>query len=159
MTHTQGGFKCPSPRDYVETKSCLPYEQNPYLTHWVRSGSFYREMSLGYEIWPTITWLWANKNIRLLHDATTPRCSELGGCATLPQPVQPWVAVPSLAWLDNTVASMTRHLHHTTTKSPRQCRCQHDSTAPSPAWLRIYIASWINHPDSTVTSITQQHHC
>jgi hypothetical protein len=29
-THMHDGFECPSPRDYVETKSGLAYEQNPY---------------------------------------------------------------------------------------------------------------------------------
>jgi hypothetical protein len=113
-------FECPSPRDYVDTKSWLAYEQNPYSTHWVRSGSCHREMSLGYDILPAITRLQANTNIWLLHDATTPRCSELEGCATLPRPVQPWVAAPSTAWLGSIVASMTWQHHH-----------QHDSASTS----------------------------
>jgi hypothetical protein len=45
-------------------------------------------MSLGYDILSAITPLQANMNIRLLHDATTPRCSELEDCSTLPQPVK-----------------------------------------------------------------------
>jgi hypothetical protein len=46
-------------------------------------------MSLGYDILLAITQLRANMNIRPLHDVTTPRSSELGGYAILPQPVQP----------------------------------------------------------------------
>jgi hypothetical protein len=33
MTHTHDDFECLSPRDNVDTKSCLAYEQNPYSTH------------------------------------------------------------------------------------------------------------------------------
>jgi hypothetical protein len=32
MTHTHDNFKCLSPRDYVDTKPLLAYEQNPYPT-------------------------------------------------------------------------------------------------------------------------------
>jgi hypothetical protein len=32
-SYTQDGFECPSPRDYVDSKSWLAYEQNPYSTH------------------------------------------------------------------------------------------------------------------------------
>jgi hypothetical protein len=32
-THMHDDFKCLSPRDYVDTKSCLDFEQNPYSTH------------------------------------------------------------------------------------------------------------------------------
>jgi hypothetical protein len=142
MTHSHDNFECLSPRDYVETKSWPAYEQNPYSTHWVRSGSCHRETSLGYDILPAITQLQANMNIWLLHTVTTHRCSELGGYATLPQPVQSWVAVPSLAWLGNIVTSMTRHLHHFAVKPPWQCHRQHDSVALSPTWLDIYIMLW-----------------
>jgi hypothetical protein len=49
---------------------------------------------------------------------------------------------PSPAWLGNdivtrpshlgsTIASMTRQWHRATTKSPRQCHCQHDSVVTS----------------------------
>jgi hypothetical protein len=41
-----GSFECLSPRDYVDTKFRLAYEQNHYSTHWVRSGSCYREFWL-----------------------------------------------------------------------------------------------------------------
>jgi hypothetical protein len=37
-THAYNIFECASPRDYVDTKSWLAYEQNPYLTCWVRSS-------------------------------------------------------------------------------------------------------------------------
>jgi hypothetical protein len=33
MTHTHDDFECLSPRDYVDTKSYLEYEQYPYSTH------------------------------------------------------------------------------------------------------------------------------
>jgi hypothetical protein len=33
MTHTHDSFERPSPRDYVDTKSWLAYEQNPYSTN------------------------------------------------------------------------------------------------------------------------------
>jgi hypothetical protein len=114
-------------------------------------------MSLGYDILPTITRLRANTNIWLRHDATTPRCSKLGGCATLPQPVQPWVIVLSPAWLDNIVIGMTRPLHHAEAKSPRQRRCQHDSAALSLAWLNIYITPRPSRLSSVVANMTRQH--
>jgi hypothetical protein len=63
MTHTHDDFKCPSPRNYAETKSWLAYEQNPYSTHWVRSIFCHRETSLGYDILHVITRLYANMNI------------------------------------------------------------------------------------------------
>jgi hypothetical protein len=31
--HMHDGFECMSPRDYIDTKSYLAYEQNPYSTH------------------------------------------------------------------------------------------------------------------------------
>jgi hypothetical protein len=37
-THTHDNFKCLSPWDYVDIKSWLSYEQNPYSTRWVRSS-------------------------------------------------------------------------------------------------------------------------
>jgi hypothetical protein len=49
-THTHDDFKCPSPKDYVDMKSWLAYEQNPYSTQWVVSSSCHRETSLGYDI-------------------------------------------------------------------------------------------------------------
>jgi hypothetical protein len=36
-TYTHDNFECPSPRAYVDIKSWLAYEQNPYSTCWVRS--------------------------------------------------------------------------------------------------------------------------
>jgi hypothetical protein len=36
-TRTNDDFEYLSSRDYVDTKSGLAYEQNPYLTHGVRS--------------------------------------------------------------------------------------------------------------------------
>jgi hypothetical protein len=151
------GVKCPSPRDYVDTKSWPAYEQDPYSTHWVRLGSCHRETSLGCDILPAITRLWANTNIQLLDAMTAPQCSELRGCANLPQPIQPWVVVPLPAWLGNTVASITQHLHHAATKSPRQHCRQHDSGALSLAWLDIYTASWPSYLSSVIAIITQQH--
>jgi hypothetical protein len=63
MTHTHNDFKCLSPRDYVDTMFWLAYQQNPYSTHGVRSSSWHREMSLGYDILSVITRLRANMNI------------------------------------------------------------------------------------------------
>jgi hypothetical protein len=157
MTHTLDGFECPSSRDYVDTKSWLAYEQNPYSTHWVRLGSYHRETFISYDILPAISRLKANMNIQLLHDATTPWCSDLGGCTTLPHPVQPWVAVLLLAWLISNVASMTQHLHHAVAKWPQQRHSQHDLAAPSPAWLDIYIVSRACRPGRVVASMTWQH--
>jgi hypothetical protein len=131
MTHKHNDSECLSPRDYVDTMFWLAYEKNPYSTHWVRSGSCHREMSQGYDILPAITQLWANTNIRLLHNVTTPWCSELRGCANLPQPIQPLVAAPLLAWLGSIAISMTRHLHHAAAKSPQQHHHQNDSTSTS----------------------------
>jgi hypothetical protein len=31
MIHRHDDIECPSPRDYIDTKSRLTYEQNPYL--------------------------------------------------------------------------------------------------------------------------------
>jgi hypothetical protein len=84
--------------------------------------------------------------MQLLHNATTPRCSDLRCCATLPQ----------LAWLSSTVASMTRYLHHADAKSPRQCRCQHGSTSLLSARLGIYITPRPSRPGSIVASMTRQ---
>jgi hypothetical protein len=139
MTHRHHDFECLSPRDYVDTKSWLAYEQNPYSTHWVRTGSCHGDTSLVYDILPPITQLRANMNIRLLQATTAPRCSELGSCATLPQLVQPWVLVSSWAWLSSIVASMTQRQHHIVAKSLRQHHCgmtrqlcrQHDSASTS----------------------------
>jgi hypothetical protein len=144
MTHRHDDFECLSLRDYVDTKSSLPYEQNPYSTHWVRSGSCHRETSLGYDTLPAITRLWANKNMRLHHDATTPQCSKLKGWASLPHLVQPWVAVPSPAWLSfyiaswpchpgSAVASMTRHHHRQHDSLSTSHHSQVASTVLSPA--------------------------
>jgi hypothetical protein len=38
-THTHNNFECPSPRNYVDTKSRLAYELNPYSTCWIRSSA------------------------------------------------------------------------------------------------------------------------
>jgi hypothetical protein len=163
MTHRHDDFEWLSPRDYVDTKSWLAYEQNPYLKNWVRLGSCRRKTSPCYDILPAITRLWVNMNIQLLHDATTPRWSDLRGCTTLPRPVLPWVAAPSPAWHNNIIASMTQHLHRATASSPRQHHRQHDSAALSPTWHNIYIASqpsllggvvtaWL---DSIVASMTR----
>jgi hypothetical protein len=54
-THMHDDFKCLSPRDYIDTKSWLAYEKNPYSTSWGRSGSCHKEMSVGYDILPVIT--------------------------------------------------------------------------------------------------------
>jgi hypothetical protein len=32
-THTHDDFECLNPRDFVDTKSWLAYERNPYSTH------------------------------------------------------------------------------------------------------------------------------
>jgi hypothetical protein len=159
MTHTHDNFERLSPRDYVDTKSWLAYEQNPYSTHWVRLDSCHRELSQGYNILLAITWLWANTNIRLLHDVTTPRCSKLGGCTTLPQPEQPWVVASLSAWLSSTVASMTQYLHHVVAMSLQWRRRQHDSAALLPAWLNIYITPRPSCLNSAISSRTRQQHC
>jgi hypothetical protein len=98
-------------------------------------------------------------NIRLLHNATTPRYSNLRGCATLPHPVQPWVIVPSLAWLGSTIASMTRHLHRVVAKSPRQHRRQHDSACSSRHSQVTSTASLLAWLDSIIASMTRYRHC
>jgi hypothetical protein len=113
-TDAHGNFECPNPGDNVAIKFWLAYEQNTYSTHWVRSGSYHREISLSYDIcllslgyMPTWISVMIGMPIRLLHVVTTPRYSELVGCASLPQIVQPWVTVPSSTWLDSTATSMT----------------------------------------------------
>jgi hypothetical protein len=146
-----------SPKDYVDTKSSLASEENPCSSQWVRSYSCHRETSLGYDILPTITWLQANTNIWLLYDAATPQCSELRGCATLPQWVQPWVVASRPGWLGSIVTSMTQHLHCATAKSPQQRYGQHDMAPLSPSWLDTYTASRPSHLGSTVARITQPH--
>jgi hypothetical protein len=73
------------------------------------------------------------------------------------------------AWLDSTVASMTRYLHHTTVKLPRQHRYQHDSVstsrhdqvasaAPSPAWLSSTVASMSQYLYHTTVKSPRQRH-
>jgi hypothetical protein len=148
MTPTQNAFKCPSPRDNVDTKSWLAYEQNPYSTHWVRSSSCHREMSLGYDILHVITRLWADTNVNLtssccdntlmiwargLHNLTTASttlsCSAITSMtqqrhhqhdlATTSRHGQVASVAPSLAWLGSTIASMTQHQHRTMAKLPR----------------------------------------
>jgi hypothetical protein len=118
-----------------------------------------RETSLGYDILPAITRLWASTDIRLFHTVTTPRYFELGGYATLPQSVQPWVAAPSLALLGITVVNMTQHLYRITVKPPRQRHHRHDSDAPSLAWLDIYIASRWCCLGSIIIRMTRHLHC
>jgi hypothetical protein len=148
-------FKCLSPRDYVDTKSWLAYEQNPCSTHWVRIGSCHRETSLSYDILSAITWLWADTNI--INDyhvnPTSPRRDNTSmlrdrGCTTLPQPVQSWVAVMSPAWLGSTIGNMTRYLHRAS-MTQQHCR-QHD--------LTCYITSRPSCLGSTITSMTQWRH-
>jgi hypothetical protein len=154
-THTHNNFEWLSPRDYIDTKSWLAYDQNPYSINWVRPGSCHREMSLGCDILPAITRLRGNKNIRLLHDATTPQCSMHGCCATYTRPVQPCVTAPSSAWLDSTITSMTQQ-HHRQHDSTSTSHCgQVAPAAPSLVWLDIYIAPRSSRPSSTVASMTQ----
>jgi hypothetical protein len=149
-THRHDDFECPSPRNYVDTESWLAYEQNPYLIHWVRSGSCHTKTSIGYDILSAITRLRANTNIRLLHTATTFRCFELRGYVTLPQLVQPWVAAPSPAWLSNTIASMTQqHRHQHDSACTLHCG-QVALTASSPAWLSSTVISMTQHLHHTI---------
>jgi hypothetical protein len=79
-------------------------------------------------------------------------------------------AAPLPAWLDNTIANMTRHQHCAATKLPQQHRCRYDlistmccgqvtSVEPSPAWLGIYIAPRPSCPSSAIASMTQWHCC
>jgi hypothetical protein len=128
-THRHDDFECPSPRDYVDTKSCLAYEQNPYSTLWVRSGSCHRETSLGYDIY-------------LL---------SLGYKPT-------WISDFFMMWqlLDAPILGAAQP-YHSQYNLELQCHHQHDSTALLPAWLGIYIAPWPSHLGSAVTSMTQQH--
>jgi hypothetical protein len=44
MTHMHNDFECLSPRYYVDTKSRLAYEQNPYSKHGVRSKTLDRHV-------------------------------------------------------------------------------------------------------------------
>jgi hypothetical protein len=113
-------------------------------------------LSLGY----VSTWISMKigMSIQLFHAATTPRCSELEGYTTLPQPIQLWVVVPSPAWLSSAIASMTRHWHRAVAKLHRQHRRQHDLTAPSPVWLSIDITPWSSRLSNTVTSMTRHRH-
>jgi hypothetical protein len=64
---------------------------------------------------------------------------------------------------------MTQPLHHTTAKSPQQCRRQHDSAstslssqvapvAPSPAWLGSTVANMTQHLCHTVAKSSWQRH-
>jgi hypothetical protein len=94
MTHMHDDFGCLSPRDYVDTKSWLAYEQNPYSTHWVRSSSCHREMSLSYDILPVVTRLRANTNIS-----------------------DNWHANPTSSLYDNTAMLWARGLHNFTIAS------------------------------------------
>jgi hypothetical protein len=76
---------------------------------------------------------------RRQHDSTSISCRDQVATAALSpvwldiyivsRPSRP--AVPPLAWLGSTVASMTRYLHHATVKSSRQRRCQYDSVSTS----------------------------
>jgi hypothetical protein len=150
-------FECPSPRDYVDTKSCLAYEQNPYSTHWVRLGSCYRGTSLGYNILSTITWLWANTNIiNNWHANLT--SSHYDNTLMLHARGLHNLNTASTTLSCSAIASMTWYLHRTTANSPQLCRHQHDSIASSPAWLSIYIVSPPSCPGSDVACMTQQHH-
>jgi hypothetical protein len=177
MTHTHDGFQCSSPRDYLDTKSYLDYEQNPYSTHKVKSGSCHRVTSQGYDI----SLLSLSYKLRWISDFFSMR-QHLDGLisgATQPYHSQynPWVAAPSPAWLGSTIISMTQHLHCATIKSPWQHHHRHDlaalspawlginiaswpspPAAPSPAWLRIYITLWPSSPGSAVTSMTRHLH-
>jgi hypothetical protein len=65
---------------------------------------------------------------------------------------------PSSAWLDRTIASMTRHLYHVATKSPRQHHRQHDWAAPLLAWLGKDITQRFDHQHKKyITSIASRH--
>jgi hypothetical protein len=52
MTHTHGDFECLSIRDYVDTKSYLAYEQNPYPTHriWYKKSNKYVLESISNQV-------------------------------------------------------------------------------------------------------------
>jgi hypothetical protein len=152
-------FKCLNPRDYLDTKSWLAFEQNPYLTHWVRSGSCCEETSLCYDSLPAITRLRANMNI-----------------------IGDWHVNPTSSHCDNTPMLWHRgaaHPYHNQYNLELQCRCQHDSAVPSlewliiyiaprssrldsaaaalsPAWLGIYIVPWPNRHSSAIVSMTRQ---
>jgi hypothetical protein len=53
MTHTHDDFECPSSKDYVDTKSWLAYEQNPYSARWVRSNAKWTRTLLALRVWCT----------------------------------------------------------------------------------------------------------
>jgi hypothetical protein len=52
-THMHDNFECPSPRDYIDTKSWLAYEQNTYSTHWVWSSVGWTKTL--YDLWVRCT--------------------------------------------------------------------------------------------------------
>jgi hypothetical protein len=180
-THRHDDLECSSPRDYVDTKSRLAYEQNPYSINWVRSGSCHRETSPCYGILSAITRLQANTNIRFLHDAqhldapisgaaqpttssTTLSCSAIASMTwqhyrqhdstSTSRRGQVTSTTSSPAWPDSIVASMTQHLHRATVELPQQRHHQHDSVAPLLARHDIYIASWPSCPDDTISNMT-----
>jgi hypothetical protein len=108
-THRHNSLKCQSPRDYVDTKSCLAYEQNPYLTHWVRLGSCHRETPLGYEIFL----LSLSYKLTRISDFFTMR-----------------------QHLDALISGVVQP-YHNQYNIDLQCHRQHDSVALSLAWLGI----------------------
>jgi hypothetical protein len=118
-------FECLSPRDYVDTKPWLAYEQNPYSTDWVRSGSFHRETSLHYDI-------------SLL---------SLGYKPT-------WIS-DFLTIRQHLDAPISGLCNLTTTSMTRQCRHKHELVALSLAWLSPNIMPQPNRPDSIVASLTR----
>jgi hypothetical protein len=93
-THTYDDFECLSPRDYVDTKFWLAYEQNPYSAYRVGSSSCHRETFLGYDILPVITRLYADMNIS-----------------------DNWHANPTSSCCDNTLMLRARGLCNLTTGS------------------------------------------
>jgi hypothetical protein len=154
MTHRHDCFECPSPRDYVDTKSWLAYEQNLYSIDWARSGSCHRETSLGYDI----SLLSLGYKLTRISNFFTMR-QHLD--APILGAVQPYHNEYNLelrctpAWLGKIVTSMTRHLHCTAARSPQLRHRQHDSVAPRPHGLESISPAWHS---SIVTSMTQHMH-
>jgi hypothetical protein len=142
MTHRHDCSKCSSPRDYVDTKSWLAYEQNPYSIHWVRLDFCHKETSLGYDISllslgykPTriCDFFTMRQHLdALISGVVQPYHSQHDSVTLSPVWLGIYIA-PRPSRLDSFVTSMTRHLHRVVVKSPQQ-RChqhhhQHDSAS------------------------------
>jgi hypothetical protein len=85
------------------------------------------------------------------NSASTSRHSQVTSAMPSPSRLDIYIA-PQPSHPGSIVASMTRHLHRATAKSPQQ-RCHHHDSistsrhgqAPSPAWLGSIVASMTHH--------------